>query len=72
MAEISSKFGASYRPSRQIRNMPFFANTFEPFYHILFYIFANYVIPKKSENNEVQWSDFYFWGFIFHGDTLDF
>lgn len=69
MNEKANRFGGSLRQSRYDARMAYFVAIFGPLYHVLFYLFDNNAIPKKSRRNELRKSDLYFLDVMFIEDA---
>ena len=61
-----TRFGLDYQPFRSSRKETMLASVFEPRHHLIIYMMAHNVIPKKTGHTEVRKSDIYFLDYMFH------
>lgn len=71
-AQAADRFHVRFRATRRSQKMALFASDFEPQHHLLLYLFAHNIIPKKSGMNELRNSDLYFLDAMINGRGLEF
>ena len=67
VGEAISRLKGQYRERRSSKKLIVYADSFEPRYHIIFYLFAVNVVPKRSGNRELRNGDLYFLDKMIHG-----
>ena len=60
-----SQFDLEYQPFYSSRKETMIVSVFDTCYHLIIYMMAHNVIPKKSGHREVRKSDIYFWTICF-------
>ena len=60
VGEAVSRLKGQYRERGSSKKLLVYADSFEPRYHLIIYLFAFNVVPKRSGKREVRNSDLYF------------
>ena len=67
VGEAVSCVKGQYRERESSKKLLVYADSFEPRYHLIFYLFAFNVVPKRSGKRELRNSDLYFLDKMMHG-----
>ncbi|XP_027178132.1 uncharacterized protein LOC113777297 [Coffea eugenioides] len=67
VGEAVERLKGQYRERGTSKKLTVYADSFEHRYHLIFYLFAFNVVPKKSGKREIRNSDLYFLDKMIHG-----
>ncbi|XP_071904082.1 uncharacterized protein [Coffea arabica] len=67
VGEAVARLKGQYRERGSSKKLIVYADSFDPRYHLIFYLFAFNVVPKRSGKRELRNSDLYFLDKMMHG-----